>query len=583
MTTKIALRRPTSGSLRRSRTRLRRQLGLESLESRRVLAASIAGDVIHDLNADGVIDPGEPGQAAVRVYLDLNENGQLDTLGSYIEPDDVAPGDSLENALPGVTLLLVDKDNLALPNKEISSLISNFATTGQQVFGYDGSATIFHSAARLRVNFDEPVSSVAIDFAGSNELFDEIGRLQVYDAQDNLLQTVDTLGERAGEWSTLFASRAEGDIAYAVAYTYFEGGAGGGQGRLDSLRIDSEGSEPWTITDAQGEYRLQDLEAGTYQVREVRPAGFVQTLPADNGSREVSVVGDQSVVDEDFANRDSDPPGVVDDNRVTWVDTPTTIDVLANDVAGDFPIDPTTVQVEIDAVHGTTSIDALTGAVTYTPDAGFQGQDSFRYTAQDTDGVVSNEATVTITVSDSLPAWQNPDEPLDVDDDGAIVPLDALLIINELNEPQYGDPVTGALPPPPDPIPAYFDVNGDNFVAAIDALLIINYLNAAAGANASMAEAEAEPADAAPTEVATGEIAAALDTGSDSDTVAPAQPATCAQPTRPRSATEQPVLTPLEAPHSSSSLADFDADAVTDATSLDDELLSSIAEDLASV
>ena len=581
MTTKTTLRKPTPGRLRRPRAGLRRRLGLESLECRRVLAASIAGDVIHDLNADGVIDPGEPGQASVRVYLDLNENGELDTVGSYIEPDDVAPGDSLESAVPGITLSLADETNVVKPGREVVSVTNSLATTGQQVFGYDGSTTIFHSTLRLRADFDDPVSSVAIDFAGSNAGYDEIGTLQVYDDQDNLLLTVETPGEFAGEWSTLFASRAEGDIAYAVAYTCIECG-GGGTGRLDALRIDSEGSEPWTITDAQGEYRLQDLEAGTFQVREVRPAGFVQTLPADNGSREVTIVGDESVAGEDFANRDSTPPGVVDDNSVTWVDTPTTINVLANDLAGDFPLDPTTVQVEIDAMHGMTAVDALTGAVTYTPDAGYEGQDSFRYTVLDTDGIISNEATVTITVSDDLPAWQNQLDPLDVDDDGFVVPLDALLIINELNEPMYRDPITGALPPPPNPIPAYFDVNGDNFVAPIDALLIINYLNDEAGLNASMADAEAEPTAAVPIEWATVGIAAALAADNDPAAVASTPPADGAQLNPPSDSTQCPVLAPLEAPRPSSTQSDFDADAVTDAASLDDDLLFSLAQDLAS-
>ncbi len=75
-------------------------------------------------------------------------------------------------------------------------------------------------------------------------------------------------------------------------------------------------------------------------------------------------------------------------------------------------------------------------------------------------------------------SWHNAANPLDVDDDGAIIPFDVLLIVNELNEPQYRDPVTGELPqPPPRPVPAFFDVNDDGFVAPDDVLLIVNHLN----------------------------------------------------------------------------------------------------------
>lgn len=64
-----------------------------------------------------------------------------------------------------------------------------------------------------------------------------------------------------------------------------------------------------------------------------------------------------------------------------------------------------------------------------------------------------------------------PTEPLDVDGDGFITPLDALLVINDLNENGPRNLAGGV--PPQHPV----DVNGDGSIAAIDALLIINRLN----------------------------------------------------------------------------------------------------------
>ncbi len=71
--------------------------------------------------------------------------------------------------------------------------------------------------------------------------------------------------------------------------------------------------------------------------------------------------------------------------------------------------------------------------------------------------------------------WQNPICALDVNADGFISPIDALLIISRLNSVGLG-PV-----PPFAPAPPYFDVNGDNVVSPIDALLIINHLNSNLG------------------------------------------------------------------------------------------------------
>lgn len=72
--------------------------------------------------------------------------------------------------------------------------------------------------------------------------------------------------------------------------------------------------------------------------------------------------------------------------------------------------------------------------------------------------------------------WQCPVFPLDVNHDGLITPLDALIVINYLNEHGPGTlpvPVTAELAPPP-----YLDCTGDREVTPEDALLIINDMNA---------------------------------------------------------------------------------------------------------
>lgn len=48
--------------------------------------------------------------------------------------------------------------------------------------------------------------------------------------------------------------------------------------------------------------------------------------------------------------------------------------------------------------NGTTLVDPVTGVVTYSPNLGFVGNDSFTYTVQDNFGFVSNVATVGVRV-----------------------------------------------------------------------------------------------------------------------------------------------------------------------------------------
>ncbi|MEO8496547.1 MAG: dockerin type I domain-containing protein, partial [Planctomycetota bacterium] len=89
--------------------------------------------------------------------------------------------------------------------------------------------------------------------------------------------------------------------------------------------------------------------------------------------------------------------------------------------------------------------------------------------------------------------WQHPLAAVDVNDDGSVSPLDALLIVNELN--LRGSHALSTLPVAPDLPPGYFDVSGDGAVSPLDALQVINDLNANGARSLSVAPtAEGESA-----------------------------------------------------------------------------------------
>jgi hypothetical protein len=74
--------------------------------------------------------------------------------------------------------------------------------------------------------------------------------------------------------------------------------------------------------------------------------------------------------------------------------------------------------------------------------------------------------------------WQNSLNRLDVTDDGWVVPLDALSIINELNRPSIIDSQNRLPPRPPGMPPGnWLDTSGDGLLTATDAILVINALN----------------------------------------------------------------------------------------------------------
>ena len=102
----------------------------------------------------------------------------------------------------------------------------------------------------------------------------------------------------------------------------------------------------------------------------------------------------------------------------------------------------------------------------------------------DDDGVAGNDkgsastladATVEVVAIDLEKPWQNPAQREDVNADLVVTPLDALIIINELNDRGPFDvtvPTTEEDHPPP-----FFDPSGNNAVAPQDALIVVDFLN----------------------------------------------------------------------------------------------------------
>ncbi|MFM7844830.1 MAG: DNRLRE domain-containing protein [Planctomycetota bacterium] len=141
--------------------------------------------------------------------------------------------------------------------------------------------------------------------------------------------------------------------------------------------------------------------------------------------------------------------------------------------------------------------DPRTRSFSGTPTAADAERIQVRVTASDTGVPVLNaSADFTLDVLLAGAPWTNIKQVGDVDGDGLVVPLDALLIINELNFPTFIDPQTGALPaitntlrPPP-----FLDVDGDNFCVPVDALIVINILNQSSSGEGE--EALAYPAHA---------------------------------------------------------------------------------------
>jgi hypothetical protein len=113
------------------------------------------------------------------------------------------------------------------------------------------------------------------------------------------------------------------------------------------------------------------------------------TVTSNSATVTVTVSGGPSSIE---------PPVAQGDYIITTRNTSVTIDVLTNDDDPDGTIDPATVAIVSAPSRGGTVVVNGTGTVTYNPQYGFWGTETFSYTVADDGGNVSNEALVTVNV-----------------------------------------------------------------------------------------------------------------------------------------------------------------------------------------
>ena len=77
------------------------------------------------------------------------------------------------------------------------------------------------------------------------------------------------------------------------------------------------------------------------------------------------------------------PPIARDDVASTDENTAVTINVIVNDEDTDGQLEPSSVSVSDGPTNGATSVNGVTGAITYTPNTNFSGNDAFEYTVCD--------------------------------------------------------------------------------------------------------------------------------------------------------------------------------------------------------
>ncbi|WP_189342892.1 DUF7507 domain-containing protein, partial [Ulvibacter litoralis] len=167
----------------------------------------------------------------------------------------------------------------------------------------------------------------------------------------------------------------------------------------NDLNVDGPvGTEVFTLVNGPSEGTLVFNTDGTYTYTpnldyvgedtfEYQVCDGGNPIACDTAIVYIEVVGDPII--------GNDPPVANADTNITEVGVPISGNVLSNDFDPDG--DPIIITVNTDPSNGTVVINPTTGEYTYTPNPGFQGEDTFEYTICD-DGTPALCDTTTVTI-----------------------------------------------------------------------------------------------------------------------------------------------------------------------------------------
>ena len=344
--------------------------------------ARIDGVVWNDANGNGVQDGTEAGRGGVTVYVDANENANLDageisaitaadgqyqlavSPGSHrvrlqltgsdqqthpfpqsgsLDPDSYADGTILNGELePAVSLSAVGS---SVTNANVTAQTQTYSSTGSKVFASTWNGGIWNTGdAEFRVDFSNPVNIVSLD--GISDDSSDYVHMRAFSDTGILLQEYVSGNLGTGVVETMTITRAGSDISYILA-----SGRDGQFAWLDNLSYSSD-----SIPISVGSNVSSGHNFGVFNI---------------GGS-----------------------PSASDDVTSTLEDVPVSIPVLKNDTDPDD--DPLTVTGTSGVDNGTVAISG--NVITFTPEENFNGVEEFEYQISDGKGGVSS-ANVTVTVN----------------------------------------------------------------------------------------------------------------------------------------------------------------------------------------
>ena len=257
------------------------------------LASSISGTVFSDSNANGVLDPGEPG-VADGVYDDLNDNGVWDTTSQYtVSSADV--NKSIGAVATVLSTTVADDLAGAITDLNVNLTLNDTKDSNLSVtlIGPDGtSVVLLNHVGGTGVNFvnttldDQASTAITSGSAPFNGSFRPSSALSAFNAKNP-----------DGTWRLLVVDTASPNTGTLVSW---------------SLQFTTNAPEPLIETNPDGTYQIAPLTAGAHHIRQFVPVpDTVATSPA-GGAYDVVISSSQlAITNGNFGNHAASVGGTV--------------------------------------------------------------------------------------------------------------------------------------------------------------------------------------------------------------------------------------------------------------------------------
>ena len=265
--------------------------------------SEIHGTVFDDANGNGVQDAGEPGLEDRTVFLDVNGNGTFENETQSFSTD--APVSIVDNTTVTSTIVVsggaasiadlnVTLDVTHTWDQDLDVCLVGPDGTQVELFSGVGSSGDNFTGTTLDDEASTAVTAGSAPFSGS---FRPEGQLSDFDGKS-----------ANGTWTLRVTDTATWD-----------------SGTLNSWSLEFSNQEPYTLTNANGDYSFTELDSGDYNVRADLAEGWSFTAPA-GGLHAVSLQEGQTLANVDFAITDSQQApatdlGTVESLQIANLDT----------------------------------------------------------------------------------------------------------------------------------------------------------------------------------------------------------------------------------------------------------------------